>query len=46
LTRALSLGVAGDDPVAMLIHVTYLSVLAIVGSWLTIRTIGRRLVRG
>ena len=33
-------------PVAMLIHVTYLSVLAIVGSWLTIRTIGRRLVRG
>ena len=46
LTRALSLGVAGEDPVAMLIHVTYLSVLAIVGAWLTIRTIGRRLVRG
>jgi lipooligosaccharide transport system permease protein len=46
LTRALSLGVAADDPVAMLIHVTYLSVLAIVGGWLTIRTIGRRLVRG
>ena len=46
LTRALSLGVAGDEPVAMLIHITYLSVLAIVGGWLTIRTIGRRLVRG
>ena len=30
----------------MLIHVTYLSVLAILGGWLTIRTIGRRLVRG
>ena len=46
LTRALSLGVAADEPVAMAIHVAYLSILAIVGGWLTVRFIGRRLVRG
>jgi lipooligosaccharide transport system permease protein len=46
LTRALSLGVAADEPVAMAIHIAYLSILAIVGGWLTVRFIGRRLVRG
>ena len=46
LTRALSLGVAADEPIATAVHVAYLSVLAIVGGSLTIRTIGRRLVRG
>jgi lipooligosaccharide transport system permease protein len=46
LTRALSLGTAVDDPVAMAIHVLYLGALAIVGAYLAIRTIERRLVRG
>ncbi|MFL5673536.1 MAG: ABC transporter permease [Chloroflexota bacterium] len=46
LTRGLSLGTATDDPVAMLIHVAYLATLAILGGYLMIRTIERRLVRG
>lgn len=46
LTRGLSLGTLLDDPVAALIHVTYLVVLAVVGGWLAIRTISRTLVRG
>ena len=46
LTRALSLGTALDDPIAMLFHVLYLSTFAIVGGYLTIRTIERRLERG
>jgi hypothetical protein len=46
LTRALSLGTALDDPIAMLFHVLYLSTFAIVGGYLTIRLIERRLVRG
>ena len=46
LTRALSLGTALDDPIAMLFHVLYLSTFAIVGAYLTVRLIGRRLVRG
>ena len=46
LTRGLSLGTVADDPVAMVIHVGYLTTLAIVGGYLTIRNIGRRLVRG
>jgi lipooligosaccharide transport system permease protein len=46
LTRALSLGTALDDPIAMLFHVLYLSTFAIVGAYLTIRLIERRLVRG
>ncbi|MFL5676919.1 MAG: ABC transporter permease [Chloroflexota bacterium] len=46
LTRGLSLGTAADDPLAMLIHVAYLATLSLVGAYLMIRTIGRRLVRG
>jgi lipooligosaccharide transport system permease protein len=46
LTRGLSLGTITDDPVAAAIHVIYLTTLALVGAWATIRTIRRRLVRG
>jgi lipooligosaccharide transport system permease protein len=46
LTRSLSLGTALDDPIASAFHILYLSTLAIVGGYLTIRTIERRLVRG
>ena len=46
LTRGLSLGTLFDDPVAALIHVTYLTVLAVVGGWFMIRNISRTLVRG
>ena len=46
LTRGLSLGTLFDDPTAAVIHVTYLVVLALVGGYLTIRNISRRLVRG
>src|SRR6478672_2597330 len=46
LTRGLSLGTAADDPLAMLFHVAFLSTFAIVGGYLTVRNIGRRLVRG
>ena len=46
LTRGLSLGTIADDPTAAAIHVIYLTTLAGVGAWLTIRNIGRRLVRG
>jgi lipooligosaccharide transport system permease protein len=46
LTRALSLGTIADDPVAAVIHIVYLTTLALVGAWATIVTIRRRLVRG
>jgi lipooligosaccharide transport system permease protein len=46
LTRGLSLGTIADEPVAAAIHVIYLTTLATVGAWLTIRNIRRRLVRG
>jgi lipooligosaccharide transport system permease protein len=46
LTRGLSLGTIADDPVATVIHVTYLTTLAVVGGYLTIRNIRRRLVAG
>jgi lipooligosaccharide transport system permease protein len=46
LTRGLSLGTIMDEPVAAAIHVIYLTTLAAVGAWLTIRNIGNRLVRG
>lgn len=46
LTRGLSLGIIAEEPVAALIHVTYLSTLALVGAWLTIRNIRRTLVKG
>jgi lipooligosaccharide transport system permease protein len=46
LTRGLSLGTITEEPVAAAIHVIYLTTLATVGAWLTIRNIRRRLVRG
>jgi lipooligosaccharide transport system permease protein len=46
LTRALSLGTAADDPLAMLFHVVYLATFAVVGSYVLIRMLERRLVRG
>jgi lipooligosaccharide transport system permease protein len=46
LTRSLSLGTIADDPAAAAFHLIYLVTLAAVGTWLTIRNIGRRLVRG
>src|SRR3954452_16891300 len=45
LTRALSLGTALDDPIAMLVHIGYLTTLAVVGAYLAIKSIDRRLVR-
>ena len=45
LTRALSLGTVSSDPLAALVDVVFLGTLAIVGAWLTIRSIERRLVR-
>jgi lipooligosaccharide transport system permease protein len=45
LTRSLSLGTVADDPVATVVHVVYLTTLAVVGAWLTIRMVSRRLVR-
>ena len=44
--RGLSLGTIADEPIAALVHVVYLTTLAAVGAWLTIRNIERRLVRG
>ena len=46
LTRGLSLGTAVDDPLAMLFHVIFLATFAIVGGYMTIRNMERRLVRG
>jgi lipooligosaccharide transport system permease protein len=46
LTRGLSLGTISDEPVAAAIHVIYLTTLAVVGARLTIRNIGRQLVKG
>jgi lipooligosaccharide transport system permease protein len=46
LTRALVLGTVGERPGVMLVHVVVLVVIVVVASWLTGRTIERRLVRG
>ena len=46
LTRGLSLGTIADDPLAAAVHVIYLTALATVGAWLTVRNIDRRLVHG
>ena len=46
LTRGLSLGTLFADPFAALIHVLYLVTLTGVGTWLTVRTIRARLIRG
>jgi lipooligosaccharide transport system permease protein len=46
LTRGLSLGTIGTDPLAAVVHVLYLVTLTAVGGWLAIRNIRARLVRG
>ncbi|MEA2254627.1 MAG: lipooligosaccharide transport system permease protein [Solirubrobacteraceae bacterium] len=46
LTRGLSLGTIGNDPLAAVIHVVYLVTLTTIGGWLAVRTIRARLVRG
>lgn len=46
LTRGLSLGTVFDDPLLAAIHVLVLVACIVVGTWLAIRTIERRLVRG
>jgi lipooligosaccharide transport system permease protein len=46
LTRSLSLGTIGDDPVAAVVDVVYLATMAGVGAWLATRTVERRLIDG
>ena len=46
LTRSLSLGTIGQDPIAAVVHIVYLTTLVVVGSWLATRTVERRLVGG
>ena len=45
LTRALSLGTVGDDPVAAVVDVVYLTTMFVLGTIWMIRTVDRRLVR-
>jgi lipooligosaccharide transport system permease protein len=46
LTRGLSLGTIGEDPMAAAVHLAYLVTLAAIGVRLTVRNLGRRLIRG
>ena len=46
LTRGLVLGTFGQNPGVMVAHVVILAVIVAVGSWATIVTVERRLVRG
>ena len=46
LTRGLVFGVASQEPLLMLVHLTILVTITVVGTVLTIRFIERRLVRG
>jgi lipooligosaccharide transport system permease protein len=46
LTRALVFGVAGEEPLLMVVHLTILIVIVAVGTWATVRLVERRLVRG
>ena len=46
LTRALSLGTVSQDPLLALVNVLFLTAFVVVGTWIAIRAIGRRLVRG
>ena len=45
LARGLSLGTVGDDPVAMIAHVLVLVAFVVVGAWLMVRSVERRMVR-
>ena len=46
LSRGLSLGTAGEQPLVMFVHAGVLLALTLVGAWLAIRNFERRLVRG
>ncbi len=46
LTRGLSLGTVGDAPLMALIHLAALLGFTLVGTWLAIRTVSAKLVRG
>ena len=46
LTRGLVFGVAAEEPILMLIHLTILITIVVVGTIAAIRLIERRLVRG
>jgi lipooligosaccharide transport system permease protein len=46
LARGLSLGTMGETPLLALIHLAVLVAVTLIGTWLAIRTIDARLVRG
>ena len=46
LSRGLSLGTAGDDPLLMTLHLLVLVAFIVVGAWATTRTVEKKLVRG
>jgi lipooligosaccharide transport system permease protein len=46
LSRGLSLGTAGEDPLLMVVHLAVLVGFIAVGAWATTRTVARKLVRG
>ena len=46
LSRGLSLGTAGDDPLLMVVHLVVLVGFIVVGAWATTRTVAQKLVRG
>jgi lipooligosaccharide transport system permease protein len=46
LSRGLSLGTAGEDPLLMVVHLAVLVGFIVVGAWATTRTVARKLVRG
>jgi len=46
LSRGLSLGTIGDDPLLALVHLAVLLGFVAVGTWFAIRTISAKLVRG
>jgi lipooligosaccharide transport system permease protein len=45
LTRGLALGIAGEQPIAMLVHFVVLLVIAVVGVFLMVRAVERRMIR-
>lgn len=46
LTRGISMGTIGDEPVLALVHLAVLIGFTVVGTWFAIRLISARLVRG
>jgi lipooligosaccharide transport system permease protein len=46
LSRGLSLGTAGDDPLLMVVHLLVLVGFIAVGAWAATRTVAQKLVRG